>query len=119
MALTEQTCTPCKGGIEPLSVEDARKQLSQVPAWRLIHGSRALWRKFTVKNFAAAQALCNGIGVIAEQEGHHPDLSYGWGYVEVEIKTHKISGLHENDFILAAKIDRLWQQWQHSPKQTV
>jgi 4a-hydroxytetrahydrobiopterin dehydratase len=103
--LSAKTCLPCRGGIPPLSYAQAVPFLEQVPAWEL--GGDRIERHFEFADFAAALDFVNRVGELAEEEGHHPDISFGWGYVEVVLYTHKIKGLHENDFIMAAKIDFL------------
>ncbi|MBL8907446.1 MAG: 4a-hydroxytetrahydrobiopterin dehydratase [Rhizobiales bacterium] len=105
--LSAKTCTPCRGGVDPLSLAAAREYLESTPRWSLMDDGRRLERKFTFKDFAQALDFVNRVGAIAEEEGHHPDISFGWGYATVSVFTHKIKGLHENDFILASKIDRL------------
>ena len=98
---------PCRGGVPPLPPEEAERYLGQVPGWELADDARLLRRTFRLANFREALAFVHGIGELAEAEGHHPDLCFGWGYVTVALWTKKIKGLHENDFILAAKVDRL------------
>jgi len=78
-----------------------------VPAWALTHDATRIERDFKFANFAEAMAFVNQVGGLAEAEGHHPDIAFGWGYAHLTLTTHKIKGLHENDFIMAAKIDRL------------
>jgi 4a-hydroxytetrahydrobiopterin dehydratase len=107
MSLTAKTCTPCQGGIDPMTQQQAEAMMAQVPNWQLADSAKRIVRCYNVKDFAEALAFVNEIGRIAEEEGHHPDNKFGWGYVTVEIFTHKIGGLHENDFILAAKINAL------------
>ena len=105
--LTERTCTPCKGGIPPLTAQERERFHRQVPRWELRDAAKRIERKFTFRNFAEALAFVRQVGGLAEGEGHHPDVSFGWGYATVSLQTKKIKGLHENDFIMAAKIDRL------------
>lgn len=107
MNLSEKTCIPCRGGIPPLALDEAETLLAQAPDWRLLENGTRLERQFRFKDFATALAFVNRVGELAEREGHHPDLSFGWGYANVLLYTHKIKGLHENDFIMAAKIDEL------------
>jgi 4a-hydroxytetrahydrobiopterin dehydratase len=107
MSLTQQTCVPCQGGIPPLTPEEASGYLDQVPGWELKDGSKQLHRKFSFDDFVEALAFVNKVGAVAEEEGHHPDISFGWGYADIVLFTHKIQGLHENDFIMAAKISDL------------
>lgn len=107
MSLTEKACVPCRGGIPPMSPAEAQAFLRQIPDWALSDGDTKISRTFKSKNFADALALVDEIGALAESEGHHPDITFGWGYCTVLLYTHKIKGLHENDFIMAAKVDQL------------
>lgn len=104
-SLKERSCTPCRGGVAPLDEDAARRYLADLPDWRLASDTKRITREFRFRNFAQALAFVNEVGAIAEAEGHHPDISVGWGYAGFSLQTHKIDGLHENDFILAAKID--------------
>lgn len=105
--LAQRQCTPCRGGVPPLDEAAARGYLADRPDWRLTAGAKRIERTFDFKNFAQALDFVNAVGAVAEEEGHHPDIHFGWGYVTISLQTHKIDGLHENDFILAAKIDAL------------
>ena len=104
--LADKRCVPCRGGVPPLKGTDLevfRQQLSG--AWRVVD-EHHLEREFTFDDFAQALAFTNDIGAIAEEQDHHPDIYLAWGKVRITIWTHKIDGLTESDFILAAKIDR-------------
>lgn len=105
--LVEQSCVPCRGGIPPLSLEEAQRYLQQAPEWALLDAGRQLQRTFRFANFRAALDFARGVGELAEAERHHPDVTFGWGYATISLRTKKIKGLHQNDFIMAAKIDRL------------
>jgi 4a-hydroxytetrahydrobiopterin dehydratase len=107
MSLTQKTCVPCQGGIPPIPRAEAEKLLKETPGWQLSGDATRINRKFTFPDFAAAQKFVNKVGDLAEAEGHHPDISFGWGYADVLFYTHKIKGLHENDFIMAAKVNAL------------
>jgi 4a-hydroxytetrahydrobiopterin dehydratase len=107
MPLTEKTCVPCRGGIPPLTPGEASALHGQVSGWALTHEATRIERDFKFDDFAAAIAFVNKVGALAEAEGHHPDISFGWGYAHVVFFTHKIKGLHENDFIMAAKVDAI------------
>ena len=107
MSLAQETCVPCQGGITPLTPEEASSFLGQVPGWELNNASDRLYRKFLFDDFVAGLAFVNKVGAMAEEEGHHPDICFGWGYADIVLFTHKIQGLHENDFIMAAKISEL------------
>jgi 4a-hydroxytetrahydrobiopterin dehydratase len=103
-ALADRHCAPCHGGTPRIGGEEADRLLGQLPGWRLEEGK--LKKSFGFPNFVAAVDFVNRITPIAEAEGHHPDLGVGWGRVDVVLWTHAIGGLSENDFVLAAKIDR-------------
>jgi 4a-hydroxytetrahydrobiopterin dehydratase len=105
--LTGKHCRPCEGGVPPLSAEQVREHLAAVPQWKLSEGKR-IRREWRVKDFAAALDFFNRVGRIAEEEDHHPDLHLtGYRNVAIELSTHAVDGLSENDFILAAKVDTL------------
>jgi len=107
MELNSRTCEPCRGGVPPLSREAAQAMLASVPGWELNLDATRLSRHFTFTDFIQAQAFAVKVGELAEIEAHHPVLSYTWGYCDVVFYTHKIGGLHENDFIMAAKVNSL------------
>ncbi|MDE3167578.1 MAG: 4a-hydroxytetrahydrobiopterin dehydratase [Acidobacteriota bacterium] len=109
MSLAEKHCVPCRGGVPPLAAEEAGRLLAQIPGWQVAKGHH-LVRNFSFPDFRTALDFVNKAGAIAEDEGHHPDMLLSWGRVEVRIFTHKIDGLTESDFILAAKIGNLHQQ---------
>jgi 4a-hydroxytetrahydrobiopterin dehydratase len=104
--LTEKTCVPCRGGLSPLGEGEARELLAQTPGWELQDGKQ-IERTYRFKNFREALGFVDRVGALAEEEGHHPDITFGWGYATISLHTHKIKGLHENDFIMAAKINQL------------
>ena len=105
--LSAKTCTPCRGGIPPLTPEEVEVHHRQTPAWGIRDDSHRIERTFRFKNFAEAFAFVQRVADLAEVEGHHPDVGFGWGYATVSLQTHKIKGLHENEFIMAAKFDRM------------
>jgi 4a-hydroxytetrahydrobiopterin dehydratase len=105
--LEQKHCTPCRGGVAPLDEVAARAYLRQRPDWQLSGDAKRIERSFRFKTFAQALTFVNAVGELAEAESHHPDIHFGWGYAIISLQTHKIDGLHENDFILAAKIDAL------------
>lgn len=108
MALSEKHCVPCSGEGEKLSPEQAEEyRREQTPEWRLEENATWLRRRFGFKNWKQAFAFVSQVSEIAETEKHHPDVTFGWGYADIRVQTHKLGGLHENDFILAAKIDAL------------
>lgn len=105
--LSAQTCEPCRGGVPPLGSSAIAELLVQLGSnWQVI-AEHHLQKEFTFPDFKAALAFTNLVGALAEEQGHHPDLHLAWGKVEITIWTHKIDGLHQSDFILAAKIDKL------------
>ena len=104
--LASKKCVPCSGGVPKMTAEEIQELHPQVPDWEVILGHH-LRRAFAFDDFAGALAFVNRIGEVAETEGHHPNITFTWGRVEVEIWTHKIDGLAEADFVLAAKIDQL------------
>lgn len=106
VSLSQRHCMPCEGGT-PLSAEQVRALLAQLPGWKLREGGTRIGRKVRFKDFAQALAFVNRVGGVAEAQGHHPDIAFGWGYADITLYTHSISGLHENDFIMAAKIEAL------------
>lgn len=106
MSLADNPCIPCRGGVPPLEPRRAQELLTQLDrSWQL-NKEGHLERLYTFKDFAEALAFANKVGAIADAEGHHPDLYLSWGKCKVEIWTHKINGLTESDFYLAAKVDR-------------
>lgn len=105
--LSAAKCTACRGGIPPMPRPEAEKYLAETPGWELRDEATKMRRKFTFDNFMEAMAFAQKVGELCEQEGHHPDIGIGWGYCTVVFQTHKINGLHENDFIMAAKVNDL------------
>ena len=105
--LTAKTCVPCQGGIPPLSADQAKAYLKQVPEWTLSMLADQINRRFSFPDFEDALDFVNKVGALCEAEGHHADITFGWGYADILFFTHKIKGLHENDFIMAAKVDAL------------
>ncbi|MFL6209573.1 MAG: 4a-hydroxytetrahydrobiopterin dehydratase [Pyrinomonadaceae bacterium] len=104
--LASRACVPCHGGVPRLRGAELESYAQQVPDWSVVD-EHHLARAYKFNNFAAALAFVNRVGAVAEAEGHHPDISFGWGYAEIKIYTHAIEGLSESDFILAAKLDQL------------
>jgi 4a-hydroxytetrahydrobiopterin dehydratase len=105
--LAARSCTPCRGGVQPLGPEEAEALQRESPDWSLLDAATRIERRFRFKNFTEAFAFVTRAAELAETEGHHPDITFGWGYATVSLQTHKIKGLHENDFIIAAKLDRI------------
>jgi 4a-hydroxytetrahydrobiopterin dehydratase len=108
--LAGKTCTPCRGGVPPLGADEAEAYLRDVPDWQLRDDGKRIERTFWFKNFKQSLAFVDRVGALAEDAGHHPDVTFGWGYATISLHTHKIKGLHENDFIMAAKVDDLLAQ---------
>jgi 4a-hydroxytetrahydrobiopterin dehydratase len=104
--LADKQCVPCRGGVPPLKGRELKALHEQIPEWDVVN-EHHLHREFQFPDFRQALAFVNRVGDVAEQEGHHPDILLGWGKAEITTWTHKIDGLTESDFILAAKIDRL------------
>ena len=106
--LANKTCTPCHGGVPPLTREQAELLNTQAPDWQLVDDTRRIERNFRFKNFREALSFVQEVGELAEAEGHHPNISFGWGNATVSLQTKKVKGLHENDFIMASKIDGIF-----------
>lgn len=104
--LASRECVPCRGGVPPMQGDEIKKFAEQLKGWDVIE-EHHLRKIFEFKDFREALAFVNRVGELAEEQGHHPDISFGWGRAEITIWTHKIDGLTESDFILAAKIDKL------------
>lgn len=106
--LASKSCVPCRGGVPPLSRSEAERLRADVPDWTLDEGATRIERRYRFKAFADAFAFVTAASDLAEAQGHHPDICFGWGYASVALQTKKIKGLHENDFIMAAKYDGLF-----------
>ncbi|MCS6952098.1 MAG: 4a-hydroxytetrahydrobiopterin dehydratase [Bryobacterales bacterium] len=107
--LASKHCVPCRGGVPPLKGEALRPYAEQLPDWKIVEEHHLL-KTFSFPDFKSALDFVNRVGEIAEAEGHHPDLYLTWGRVDVKTYTHKIDGLTESDFILAAKVDRAFAE---------
>ncbi|MFC7538246.1 4a-hydroxytetrahydrobiopterin dehydratase [Siccirubricoccus deserti] len=105
--MAEKTCTPCRGGVPPFTPEEAEAYRTQAPDWSLMDDATRIERRYRFKDFGEAFAFVMRAGELAKAQGHHPDISFGWGYASVSLRTKKIKGLHENDFIMAVKLDRI------------
>jgi 4a-hydroxytetrahydrobiopterin dehydratase len=104
--LASKQCVPCRGGVPPLAGQELESLAKQLPQWKVVDGHH-ITRTFQFHDFKQALAFTNQVGAIAEEQGHHPDILLTWGKAEVTTWTHKINGLTESDFILAAKIDQI------------
>ena len=107
VALAERSCTPCRGGARPLTPSECATYLVEVPDWELRDEARAVIRRFRFPDYRTALAFANAVSALAEESWHHPELVLGWGFCEVSLTTRKIGGLHEFDFVMAARIDAL------------
>ena len=108
--LFDKKCLPCEGGVPPLDLSEIHKYQKKVDGWDVKQNEKQIFfleKNFKFKNFKMSQDFVNQVGKIAEDEGHHPDIYFGWGFTKINITTHAIKGLSENDFILAAKIDEI------------
>ena len=108
--LLDKKCVPCEGGVIPFDISEIHKYQKKVDGWSLIKNQEEIFfleKEFKFKDFLESQNFVNQVGKISEEEGHHPDIMFGWGYAKIKITTHAIKGLSENDFILAAKIDKI------------
>ena len=108
--LANKKCIPCEGGIPSFDLKEIHKYLKKVDGWDVKEDEldgHYLTKQYKFENFVESQNFVNKVGQIAEIEGHHPDIWFGWGYAKIKIFTHAIQGLHESDFVLAAKIDRI------------
>ena len=104
--LAAKDCVPCRGGVPPLRGNEIQDLLRQLSGWEVVN-EHHLRKEYTFRNFRESLDLVNRVGQLAEEQGHHPDICFGWGKAEITIWTHKIDGLTESDFVLAAKIDNL------------
>jgi len=108
--LFNKKCEPCEGGVIPFDISEIHKYQKKIDGWSLIKNDKEIYfleKEFKFDNFLQSQKFVNKVGSISEEEGHHPDIFFGWGYAKINITTHAIEGLSENDFILAAKIDKI------------
>ena len=108
--LSNKKCIPCEGGIPAFDINEIHKYLKKIDGWNVLEDEEKnfyIEKEFKFKNYLSSEEFVLKIGKIAENEGHHPDISFGWGYVKVKISTHAIKGLAESDFVLAAKIDKI------------
>jgi 4a-hydroxytetrahydrobiopterin dehydratase len=112
MSLADHACVPCRGGVPPLPPERVNELLTELAGQWALNGDKHLESRFKFRDFKGAMAFANDVAEIAEAEAHHPDLTVRWGECTVEIWTHKISGLTESDFYLAAKVERAFETAQ-------
>lgn len=104
--LSERQCVPCRGGVPPLKGKKIENFLRQLEGWQVIN-EHHLQKTYQFRDFRESLQFVDRVGALAEEQGHHPDICFGWGKADVTIWTHKIDGLTESDFVLAAKIDKL------------
>ncbi len=107
MTLAQKKCSACAGDLTAFDRNTAEAHLAKLDGWKMANNNKWLFKDFTFENFLSALAFVNKIAAIAEDEQHHPNIDFSWGYCKISIQTHKINGLCENDFILAAKIDQI------------
>ena len=107
MSLAAEKCAPCKGEDARIPSKEVLEMLKELQEWQTLEMERKLFKDFKFKNYAGALAFVNKVSALAEQQNHHPDISFGWGYAEIVLWTHAVEGLSRNDFILAAQIDAL------------
>lgn len=107
MTLETETCIPCEGGTEALDRDQALAMLGELPGWELIEEGRAIRRDYRVKGFLKAVELANLAAWVGNHQGHHPDITFGYGYCQIIYRTHAIGGLSRNDFVCAARMDAL------------
>tara|TARA_B100000900_G_scaffold395736_1_gene394400 strand:- start:681 stop:1025 length:345 start_codon:yes stop_codon:yes gene_type:complete len=108
--LVNKKCAPCEGGVLPFDISEIHKYQKKVDGWDVLKNIKEVFflnKRFNFQNFLESQKFVNKVGTLSEEEGHHPDIKFGWGYAEIQITTHAIKGLSENDFILASKIDQI------------
>ena len=108
--LADKKCVPCEGGIPAFEISEIHKYLKKIDGWDVLKNKDENYfieKKFMFKDYISSEKFILEVGKIAEQESHHPDISFGWGYAKIKISTHAIKGLAESDFILAAKVDEL------------
>ena len=109
--LLKKKCVPCEGGVIPFDISQIHRYQKKVDSWDIKNNDKKIYfleKNFKFKNFEESQNFVNKVGRISEEEGHHPDIFFGWGYAKINVTTHAIEGLSENDFILAAKIDQIF-----------
>lgn len=112
MGLADKQCIPCRGGVPPMPRDEAERMLRELDSSWKLNDDGHLERALAFGNFVMAMSFASRVGEIAEAENHHPELNVGWGHCTVEIWTHKINGLTESDFVLAAKIDRARNEFE-------
>ena len=108
--LIKKKCVPCEGGVKAFDISEIHKYQKKVDGWDIIKNKKNIYlleKNFKFENFEKSLDFINKVGKISDEEGHHPDILFGWGYAEIKVTTHAIKGLSENDFILAAKIDQI------------
>ena len=108
--LSDKKCIPCKGGIPAFDINEIHKYLKKIDGWDVLKDKEKNYyieKNFKFNNYVESEKFVTNVGKIAEIEGHHPDITFGWGYAKIKISTHAIKGLAESDFILAAKIDKI------------
>ena len=108
--LFEKKCAPCEGGVAAFDISEIHRYQKKVDGWNIVKNEKNVYlleKNFVFKNFLLSQKFVNQVAKLSEEEGHHPEITFGWGYAKINITTHAIEGLSENDFILASKIDQI------------
>ena len=105
--LARENCEPCKGGVAPMTRPQAQEMMAQLQGWTLADDARTIRRRFAFKGYARAVEMANLAAWLGNRQGHHPDVTFGWGYCELALTTHEAGGLTRNDFIWAARLDAL------------
>ena len=108
--LFEKKCAPCEGGVAAFDISEIHRYQKKIDGWNIVKNEKNVYlleKNFVFKNFLLSQKFVNQVGKLSEEEGHHPEITFGWGYAKINITTHAIEGLSENDFILASKIDQI------------
>ncbi len=108
--LASKKCVPCEGGIPAFDIKEIHKYLKKIDGWEVLSdgdNNYYIEKNFKFTNYIGSEKFVINVGKIAEMEGHHPDINFGWGYAKIKISTHAIKGLAESDFVLAAKIDKI------------
>ncbi|MDE2040880.1 MAG: 4a-hydroxytetrahydrobiopterin dehydratase [Patescibacteria group bacterium] len=107
MNLSSQKCVPCEVGGEPMKAEEIELYTKDVPTWKISSDQKSISKKFTFRDFKEALAFVNKVGAVAEEQGHHPDITFTYGEATIVFTTHALKGLSPNDFIMAAKVDKI------------
>lgn len=105
--LSKKKCIPCEGGVKALTFDELEDYKNEVPDWEIMDDGKSIKKRLKFSNFVKSLEFVNKVALIAEEENHHPDIEFGWGYCVITMQTHSVGGLHENDFIVASKINEI------------